>query len=113
MALDGRDRVGNPIGTDVARIVVANGNPGLRSRSDFEELRVGVPAGELVIGARELRNRGRNADAGHPPKVEEAPIKRTKLVAALVTLGRDSPVLGKLGALVGAENRLGVPDVDG
>jgi hypothetical protein len=53
-------------------------------------------------------------DSAIPPNprgVEKVAVERTELVAALVPLGRNPPVLGQLGAVEQPENRRRISDV--
>ena len=80
--------------------------------AELEQLGVGVAPRELLVGAAELRHGRGKRDSGYPPQVEEALVLGAELVPAPVALGRDAPVLRQLGAVIEAENRLGVPHVD-
>ena len=88
------DRVRDPVGPDLARILVADRETCLHARAYLEVFGVDVALDELRVGTRELRDGGRDADALDRAEVEEAAVERAELVAGAVTLGRDAPVLG-------------------
>src|SRR5207237_6700098 len=104
---------GDPIWSDLARIVVADRDAGLQPGPELEQLRAGVAPCELLVGANELRHRRRERDAVDAAEVEEAPIESAQLVAALVPLRGDPPVLGQLAAFEQPEHRRRVADVYG
>src|SRR5207244_6121885 len=93
------DRVRDSIWPNLARIVVPDRNARLHPRTELEQLRVRVALRELVVRADQLGDGGRQADPVDTLEVEEALVERAELVATLVALRRDAPVLRQVGAL--------------
>ncbi len=105
------DRVRDPVGPDLARVVVADRDAGADARTHRQQLDA-HPFGQLVVGLEQARNRRREHDAVEWGIAEKAVEEDPELVAGAMRLGRDPPVLAE--RLVGEEpeDGLGVPDVD-
>jgi hypothetical protein len=96
---------------DLARVVVAQLDPGADPRPDDEQRR--RPArGELLVGTCEERHRRGEGDPVHLRAAEQAAQEHDELVPGALRLGRDAALLDELLALEEAEDRLGVADVD-
>ena len=108
-----RQRRSRPGPADLAWVVVPHDDSGFDSRPELEQLRVGVPLGELVVRPAELRHGRREADPVDAAQVEEAPVESAQLVAAPVPFRRNPPVLGQIGTIEQPEGGLCVADVDG
>src|SRR4029450_2996692 len=102
--------VDDPVGADLARIVEENRDAGLRPGTDNEDRRVGVTAGELLVGADEQRARRGERGTVHVleaqvAQLEEAHDERSDLVAGALRLGGDTPVLDQLVRVVDPQPR--------
>ena len=109
-----RDRVRDPVGPDLARVVVADRDPGLTPGPSTSSWRVAYALGERLVLADELRHRrGRAQIPSTRVEVEEAAVRarraRRRVRCASVAIrqcSRSSPPVEE------PEDRLGVPDVD-
>ena len=116
-ALVGGDRVDEPVGADLERVVDPDRHPGLHPGPDREEPGVEVALGQLlVLGAERRHDRG---DADRVDVVEADPAEREQaadplgqLVTGRPGAGLKAPVLDQALAVEGAEVGLGVADVD-
>ena len=106
------DGVDDPVGTDLARVVVANRDARLDARPDHEDRCLGPPGGEALPLADEGRDGRPEADAVDPIEVEHAREQHPELVARPAALGREAPVLLELRVAVEPEDGLRVADVD-
>ena len=107
-----RNRIDHPIGPDLARVVVADRNPRLRAGPDDEDRRLRPALGE-ELELTDERGHGRGqADPVDRLQVEQLPEERAELIASPARLGREPPLLGQPVAVVEAEDRLRVADVD-
>ena len=107
------DRVHDPVGADLVRVVVSNRDPGLRAGADDEDLRLRPALREELELAHERRHRRGEADAVDRVEVEHLPEQRAELVAGAAGVGGEPPLLGQPVAVVEAEDRLRVAHVDG
>ena len=108
VALARGDRVDDPVGPDLARIVVEDRDAGLVPGPDDEERRLRVVARELLVGADERRHGRGEADAADVLEAEVAQLEQpadedAELVAGALGLGGDAPVLGQALAVVEPE----------
>ena len=108
----GSDGVHDPIRSDLAWIVVADGDPGLHARPDDEERSVRPLPRELLPLADEHRHGAHQADPVDALEVEKPAKKHAELVGSARALGREPPVIRELAVAVLAEHRLRVADVD-
>jgi hypothetical protein len=116
-AVVGGDRVDEPVGADLIRVVDPNRHPGLDPRTDRETGGVEVALGHRFVLVPEWRH-----DRGHrhrvyrlelePAEGEEAGDPLGELVAGRPGTGLKSPMLGERAVLERAEMRLGVADID-
>ena len=107
------DRVDDPIGTDLARVVVADRDPGADARADGEERGVRPAAGEPFPFAEEHRDGRREADPVDRVGVEQPAEEDDELVTGPAPVGRDAPVVDEPVAVEQPEHGLRVADVDG
>ena len=117
-ALADRDGVGEPVGADLARVVVAQRHPGLQARADGEHRVAEVALAHrepLRLERRHRRGDDRRADVGEPDaaQLEQVAHRRAELVGGRLGHGREAPVLDEPAVAKRAEVRLGVADVDG
>jgi hypothetical protein len=112
VALLHRDRVRDPVGADLSRIVVPQRDAGADARTEHERRQPRAVREPLVL-AHERRNGRREADAVHDVEVEQRRDEHIELVRRRAALGRDAVVLGEPGVVEHAVDRLRVADVDG
>jgi hypothetical protein len=116
----GGQRVDDPVGADLLRVVHQHRHPGLDPRLDDEGRDVAVVAADHVA---HLVQHGRDGGTDRDPVHAGLPDQRVVghqaleehgvLVGGPARIGRDPPVLDDLGALEQAKYRMGIADVDG
>ena len=116
-ALADRDRVDEPVGADLARVVVADRHAGPGAGADGEHLVAEVALGHRRPLGLELGH-GRGDDRGvelvEPvaAQLEQVAQRGAELVGGRLAHGGKAPVLEQLLAVEGPEVGLGVADVD-
>ena len=116
-AVEGGDRVDEAVRADLVGVVDPNRHARLDPGPDLQEARVEVALRHpLVLGAERRHHRGDrdrvDPAALDPAQGEQAGDALGDLIAGRAGDGSKAPVLDQLGAVEGAEVRLGVADVD-
>src|SRR3954471_5569933 len=114
----GGHRVDEPVGPDLARVVVAQRHAGLDAGADDQRLVAQVAARHLLPLRRQLRHRARHDRArqvGEPDaaQLEQVAKRGAELVGSRVPDRGKAPVLDELSPVKRSEVRLSVPDVHG
>jgi hypothetical protein len=110
------DRVDEPVGPDLARVVVADRHTGADPRPDDAHLVTEVALRHLGPLGTQLRD-GRGDDRGvelveaHPAQFQQVAQRSAELVGGRLAHGREAPMLMQARALEGPEVRLGVADI--
>ena len=110
--LAGGDGVRDPVGPDLAWIVVADRHAGRDARAEDEQLDAGPAVGERLVLAHELRHRGAEHDPVERLELDERAQHHRELVARVRPVGADPELLGQALAVEQPEDGLGVADVD-
>jgi hypothetical protein len=106
------DGVGNPVGCDLTRIVVANRQARPCSGTDDEHRCRSPPRGEVLEGMDKRRHRRGEADSLDDLDIDQRGEEGGELVAGPVGLGGDPPSVPQLAVLEQPKHRLGIADVD-
>ena len=115
--LERGDRVDEPVGADLARVVHADRHAGLQAGADDRHLVAEVALGHRGPLRPQLRH-GRGEDRGvevaerEVAQLQQAAQPRAELVGGRLAHGREAPVVHELVAAEGAEVGLRVADVD-
>ena len=117
-ALADRDRVDEPVGADLAGVVVADRHPRLGSRADGEHLVAEIAARHrrplgLELGHGRGDDRGVEVGEAVAAQLEQVAQRGAELVGGGLAHGRKAPVLEQLLARERPEVGLRVSDVDG
>src|SRR6185437_9337188 len=111
------NRVDEPVGADLAGIVVADRHAGLQARTDDEHLVPEIALGHgspfgLQVGHGGGDDRAGEVREGDAAQLQEVAERGPKLVGGGLAHGGKAPVLDQVIAAEGAEVGLGVADVD-
>src|SRR5207253_1914334 len=109
--LPSRDRVCNPVGTDLSRVVVADRYSRLRPRPENEQTDVRCRR-EFLVRADQRRNGRSETDSVERGEIEQSSEKEAQLVAGALWFRGEPPASCQLAALEQAERCLRVSDVD-
>src|SRR3990172_1788954 len=110
------DGVDDPVGADLLRVVHLDGDAGLHARPDDQGCDAEVAHAQIHDRRRERRDDGGDDDridlpGGEMAAVVEVPDEDPVLVARLLLVGPDAPVMKELLSLVHPQDRMRVPDV--
>ena len=113
----GGDRVDQPVGAELARVVDADRHAGPQARADGQHLVAEVARGHrdplgLELRAPWTRRSRRQVAEADAAQLEQVAQRGAELVGGRVAHGREAPVLDELVVAVRPEVGLGVADVD-
>ena len=112
VALARRDRIRDPVRPDLARVVVADHEPGRDAGADHEQVGARPALRERLVLAHERRDRRAEHDPGERVELHERAQHHRELVPGVRAVRADAELLGERRALEQAEDRLRVADVD-
>src|SRR5918999_3276842 len=114
----GRERVDDPVRTDLARIVRQDRDTRLRARTDDQRLGREVTGGHLAELLGDVGDDRRHAQSGEllerqSPMLEESGEHERELVRGTLRLGGETPSVHQLGAVEDPEHCFRVADIGG
>ena len=113
VALARGDRVRDPVGPDLARVVVADRHARRDAGPEHEQLDARPALGERLVLAHELRHRSSESDDPvERREVDERAQHHRELVGRVRGIGADAELLGEALAVEQTEDGLRVADVD-
>ena len=97
----GRERIDDPVGSDLARIVGEDRDAGLRPRTHHQRLEREIPSGHLAELLRDVGHDRRDAQAGEllerqPSMLEQSAEDERELVRGALRLGGEPPCVREL-----------------